>query len=560
MSDPIAFLVLILAALLGRFVTLPSLTAGATRALSWRLFPIVVGAATALFMTWLWGGLDEVAVIHDEAAYLLQARLYASGHWTAPGLPLPEFFEQYHVLVSPRLTPKYFPGHALMLVPGIWLGLPGLMPVLLLGVCGALVFDLAKRLTNPWIGLLAWFLWMTAPGVMDFEPGYLSETTTGAFWLLGWWALLRWIEDERRGWLSIIAVSIGIGFLTRPLTMLIFALPIGAVVLVRVARRRSWSDLAIPFGIGFACLGVWCLWCQRTTGSPLLTPWEIYRREYIPDDTFGFGLTGQQPLRVLNPDMQVFNERFVQAMHRNYTLASVPSELWHRVLAIAANMWVTRAMLLVLALLALFTTSAAFWFAMGTSVLLVLGYLSYAHAAQWSVYYMEIQPVLAFATAVAWWRLVSLIANRRLAWPLRTVPAVDSGAVFAVLVSALLLVPYLTRMVTYSAVSKAEGQEYHRDFRDMLALVPGDKIMVFIRYAPNHSPHMALVTNAPDLASAKAWTVYDRGKENIKLMSLDPQRTPYLFDDAHGALIPLDSTGRMHFDHLIREPGTRETQ
>jgi hypothetical protein len=560
MSDPTAFLVLILAALLGRFVTLPALTLGATRALSLRLFPVFVGAATALFMTWLWGGLDQVAVIHDEAAYLLQAKLYAGGHWTAPGLPLPEFFEQYHVLVSPRLTPKYFPGHALMLVPGIWLGLPGLMPVLLLGVCGALVFDLAKRLTNPWIGLLTWFLWLTAPGVMDFEPGYLSETTTGAFWMLGWWALSRWTEDDRKGWLSIIALSIGIGFLTRPLTVLIFALPVGAVVLVRVARRRSWSELAIPFGIGFACLGVWCLWCQRTTGSPLHTPWELYRREYIPDDTFGFGLTGLQPLRVLNPDMQVFNERFVQTMHRQYTLASVPSELWHRVVAIAANMWVTRAMLLVLALLALFTTSAAFWFAMGTSVLLVLGYLSYAHAPQWSVYYMEIQPVLAFATAVAWWRLASLIANRRLAWPLRNVPAVESGAVFAVLVSAVLLVPYLTRLVRYEGVSKAEGQAYHRDFRDMLALVPGDKIMVFIRYAPSHSPHMALVTNAPDLASARAWTVYDRGPENIRLMSLDRHRTPYLFDDAHGALIPLDSTGKMHFDHLIREPGTRATQ
>ena len=560
MSDPTAILILILAALLGRFLTLPKFTEGATRAISWRLFPVIVGAATALFMTWLWGGLDQVAVIHDEAAYLLQAKLYASGHWTAPGPPLPEFFEQYHVLVTPRLTPKYFPGHALMLVPGIWLGLPGLMPVLLLGVCGALVFDLAKRLTNPWIGLLAWFLWMTAPGVMSFEPGYLSETTTGAFWMLGWWALFRWTGDNQKLWLCLVALSIGMGFLTRPLTMLIYAVPIGAVVLVRVARRRSWSELAVPFGIGFACLGVWLLWCQRTTGSPLHTPWELYRREYIPDDTFGFGLTGQQPMRALNPDMQAFNEQFVQAMHRNYTLASVPTELGRRITAIAANMWATRVVLLGVALLALFTTSAAFWFAMGTSVLLVLGYLSYAHAAQWSVYYMEIQPVLAFATAVGWWRLVSALANRRLTWPLRTVPPIEPGAVLAVMVSALLLLPYLTRTVAAMAEDKVSGQQYHRNFRDLLALAPGDRIMVFIHYAPNHSPHMALVTNAPDLAKARAWTVYDRGAEDLKLMRLDPHRVPYLYDDAHGALIPLDSTGKLHFEGVIREPGTAAQQ
>jgi hypothetical protein len=556
MSDLNAILILIFAALLGRFIKLPTFTVGATRALSWRLFPVILGAATALFMTWLWGGLDQVAVIHDEAAYLLQAKLYASGHWTAPGLPLPEFFEQYHVLVTPRLTPKYFPGHALMLVPGIWLGLPGLMPVLLLGVCGALLFDLAKRLTNPWIALLAWFLWMTAPGVMSFEPGYLSETTTGAFWMLGWWALFRWGEDDRNLWLCLVALSIGVGFLTRPLTMLIYALPIGAVVLVRIARRRSWRELAVPFGIGLTCLGVWCLWCQRTTGSPLHTPWELYRREYIPDDTFGFGLTGQQPLRALNPDMQAFNEQFVQAMHRNYTPNMVPVALSRRVTAIAANMWATRGALLGVALVVLFTTSAAFWFAMGTSVLLVLGYLSYAHSSYWSVYYMEIQPVLAFATAVGWWRLASLIANRKVEWPLRVVPAMDAGAVLGVIVSAALLLPYLTRTISSMAADKVGSQAYHRNFRELLALAPGDKIMVFIHYAPDHSPHMALVTNAPDLAKARAWTVYDRGAEDLKLMKLDPQRRPYLYDDAHGALIPMDSTGKLHFEGVMREPGT----
>jgi hypothetical protein len=325
---------------------------------------------------------------------------------------------------------------------------------------------------------------------------------------------------------------------------------------VRVARRRSWSELAVPFGIGFACLGVWFLWCQRTTGSPLHTPWELYRRAYIPDDTFGFGLTGQQPLRTLNPDMQAFNEQFVQAMHRYYTLAMVPTELWRRVTVVAANMWATRVMLLGVALLALFATSSAFWFAIGTSVLLVLGYLSYAHAASWSVYYMEVQPVLAFATAVGWWRVVSLIANRKFEWPLRTVPAIESGAVLGVVVSAVLLLPFLTRTVPSMAADKVQSQQYHRDFRELLALAPGGKIMVFIHYAPNHSPHMALVANAPDLAEARAWTVYDRGAEDLKLMRLDPHRTPYLYDDAHGALIPLDSTGRLHFEGVIREPRT----
>jgi hypothetical protein len=556
MTDTNALCVLLLAALLGRFITLPAVTHGATRVLASRWLPVLVGAVTAAFMAWLWGGLDQVATIHDEAAYLLQARIFASGHWVAPGLPLPEFFEQYHVFVTPVLVPKYPPGHALLLIPGIWLGLPGLMPVLLVGLCGAMVFAVARRLTNPWIGLLAWMLWLTAPGIMDFEPGYLSETTTSALWMLGWYALLRWLDDDRQQWLALVALCIGLGFITRPVTMVVFALPIAAVVLVRIARRNGWRELRMPFGIGFLFVGVWALWCQRTTGNPLQAPYALYSRYYFPDDVMGFGLTGLRPLRPLNADMALFNE-YVKIIHRGYTLASLPSALRERIVAIAASMWATRAMFLPLAAIALVTTSLAFWFAVGTAVLLVLAYLCFGHAPQWTVYYVEIQPVLAFATAVAWWRVASLIASRKLAWPLRVVPPVTPGAVLGVLVGALLLVPYTTRLAPHIAKNKYEVQAYQRDFRELLELAPGKHIMVFIRYAPNHSPHQSLVTNAPDLAAARAWTVHDRGADNIRLIRYAPTRTPYLFDDEHRVLIPLDSTGAPHFDRAIREPGER---
>jgi Dolichyl-phosphate-mannose-protein mannosyltransferase len=556
MTDTKALFVLLLAALLGRFITPPLLGGGATRALNARWFPLAVGLVTAVFMTWMWGGLDQVALIHDEAAYLLQARIYAGGHWTAPGLPLPEFFEQYHVFVTPILVPKYPPGHAMLMVPGIWLELPGLMPMLLLGLCGALVFEVARRLTNPWVGLLAWFLWMTAPGIMDFDPGYLSETSTSPLWMLGWYALLRWLDDDQPKWLAWLALAIGLGFLCRPVTFVAFAIPVAAVVLSRIARRNAWTELRVPFGIGLASIALWMLWSQRTTGSALLAPYGLYSRFYFPDDVMGFGLTGLQPLRQLNPDMALFNE-YVKILHRDYTLASLPMNLRARVIAIAANMWATRAMLMPLAALALISASAPIWFALGTAVLLVLAYLSVGHAPQWTPYYVEIHPVFAFLTAVAWWRVASLFANRKLAWPLRGVPTVTPGAVFAVLVSAVLLFPYTTRMVGYTRQNKIEGSAYHRDFRDLLRLVPGEHIMVFIRYAPNHSPHESLVTNEPDLNAARVWTVYDRGADNIRLIRLAPGRTPYLFDDAPRALVQLDSTGAPRMDRVIREPGKR---
>ena len=556
MTDTNALLVVLFAAILGRLITLPKTMAAATRLLSTPAAPLLFGAITAVFMAWLFGGLNQVANIHDEAAYLLQARIYASGHWVAPGLPLPEFFEQYHVFVTPILTPKYPPGHAMLLVPGIWLGLPGLMPVLLVGICGALTFALARRLTNPWIGLFTWLFWLTAIETLDFLPTYLSETTTSALWMLGWLALARWLEDDRQKWLNLLAFAIGLGFLTRPVTMLVFALPVAVVVLTRIARRKEWRELIQPFGVGFLFLGIWCLWCQRTTGSPFRAPYGLYSRYYFPDDVMGFGLTGLQPLRHLNPDMVSFNA-FVQSLHKDYTLANLPSQLWGRLVAIAANMWATRVIFLPLAALGLVTTSRAVWLAVGTAALLVGAYLSVGHGVMWTVYYVESVPVLAFVSVLGWWRLSSVIANRRLEWPLANIPATTPNAVLAIIVSGLLLMPYTTRAAPYVAGKKDYGRAYQHDFRSMLQLIPDEHSMVFIRYSHSHSPHQSLVTNAPDLAKARVWTVYDLGEENVRLMKLDPHRTPYLFDEEQRILVPLDSAGVPHFEHVIHEPGER---
>ena len=556
MTDAKALLVILLAALLGRFITPSWLGTRATRALAWRWLPVVVGVATSVFVAWLWGGLDQVPVIHDEAAIVLQAKIYATGHWTAPGLPMPEFFEQYHVFVTPKLFPKYPPGHAMLLVPGIWLGLPGLMPVLLLGLCGALVFEVARRLTNPWIGIFSWLFWLTCTSVLDYAPTYMSESSTSALWMLGWYALIRWIEDDRTVWLNVLAASIGLGVLTRPVTMVVFALPAAVIVLVRISRRRSWRDLKTPIALACATLAVWGIWCQRTTGNPLQAPYGLYSRYYFPDDVMGFGLTGLEPLRPLNPDMQQFNE-YVKILHRDYTLATLPRNLRDRTIAIAANMWATRAAFLPVAVLALVTTSAFVWVGFGTAILLVLAYLCVGHGSQWTAYYVEIMPVLAMLTVMGWWRLTSVLSGRTLAWSMHTLPPVRPGTVVGILVSGLILFPYITRAAPYIAGKKGDRRAYQSDFRALLTLAPGRHIMVFVRYAPNHSSHDSLIHNEPDLNAARAWTVYDRGADNLRLMRLDRTRVPYLFDDEHRVLVPMDSTGALHYEHAIREPGQR---
>src|SRR5215813_3861086 len=94
------------------------------------LAPLLAGLGTALCVCFVWRSLHEPGVVHDERAYLLQAEIFSRGHWTAASPPLATFFEQMHVFIEPAVFAKYPPAHTLLLVPGVWLGLPGLMPAL----------------------------------------------------------------------------------------------------------------------------------------------------------------------------------------------------------------------------------------------------------------------------------------------------------------------------------------------------------------------------------------------------------------------------------------------
>ena len=500
--------------------------AGDGSLLGGRAAPWVAGLLAAMAVFLVWGSLRAVPVMHDEWAYWLQADQYAHFRWKSAPPPIPEFFEQLYVLVTPVFAAKYPPGHALTVAGGFVLGLPALVPLLLTACTGALVFALARRAAGAWTGALTWLLWIGTFGNLRFRASYFSETTTSVCWLVAWWALLEWRETRRQRWMLAMAFACGWGAITRPATMFVFAIPLGAVVLRDVVAGKRWHDLALGVAGGLAVLAILPLWSTRTVGNTGKNPLAAYTEQYLPFDVPGFALSSVPPIRALPPEMERVRGFLRAAKQAQVELPSFDTAM-SRVMTILRDLFAGWRLPFGAAfVIGLFTLGAPGWFAFGTSVLLMASYLSQAHTADWAIYYLETFPVVAFTAAMG----VRAVGERLVA---RGV--VRSGAapprpllLIAAAVAGILLVRDVK--VARGVLDRVAAKP--RSFQAAVRGLPKRPNLIFVRYAERRSMHISLVANAGVLDGAASWIVHDRGPENARLMAAAPGRTAYLFDEA----------------------------
>ena len=496
--------------------------------------PAALGLVTIIIVRFVWRSFGEPGVIHDERAYLLQAEIFARGRWTASPPPIAAFFEQMHVFVEPAVFAKYPPAHAMMLVPGIWLGMPGLMPALLAGIAGALTFWLARRLSNAWTALLTWMLWTTAPLTLVWATSYLSESTTTVMWLAAAAATVLWLESGKQIHLLGVAAALAWGFEARPLTMVALAAPLGFVILRKLIEIGTFRRAAVPLLAGIALLGVGLVWNQQTLGDWRTDPYSLYSRTYFPFDKPGFGIDPTPPLRPLPPELLPM-DAWSREVHEVYVPSAVPVAFAQRVLALlAAYSFGWRFAIGALLVGSLIRARGAARLALVVSACLFIAYLAFAHPPGWVVYYLELLPALHFLAAIGLMRLLGQSSESAMD------PTVDLSAAVArssALAAALLLPLCLTDLWRVRAAIDVRNA-FHRRAEEVIRAASSNSI-VFVRYAPSDNPHLAVTRNEADLASARAWVVYDRGADDKRLLALAPDRKPYVLEPSTFRLTPL---------------------
>lgn len=489
--------------------------------------PILVGLVSALVIWIAWGAFNPRPLVEDEVAYVLQSRIFASGHWSAPSPPLPEFFQQGQILTTPAVASKYPPGHSLLMSLGTLVGAPALVPLLLTGLTGALLFALARRVTNPSVALLAWLIWLGDPIELQLLPGYFSEVTSGAMWMIALWSLVEWRASHRTRWLLALAAAAGWGAVTRPLTMLAFAVPVGVIVIRDVVRNHRWRDLGFAVALGSCFVAIIPLWSAMTTGDWRVTPQTLYTRDYIPYDKPGFGLDSTPPALALSPGNRYTYVGF-RDEHVRHTPANLPSIALERLSVIAHDEWSgARLVLVPFLVLGLFAMNASVWFGLACSLALFAGYLSYGHWAHWTIYYLEGIPILSVIAAIGVWSVLERIRRRR---DVRGSARVWVGAV------PRLLATCVGALVILSAYETTQWRRNHRRnaswdvvFQDLLHRVPVRSAVIFVHYAPRLGPHLDVVANSPHLAADSTWIVNDLGPRNAELLRHAGNRVPLAF-------------------------------
>ena len=525
--------VVLLAALVARFERgrISSRLGVVQRALESRAAPLVFGLVFGAIVWWTWGQVHPRGLLHDELAYVLQAKLFASGRWTAPAPPMPEFFAQPHVLNDPVVASKYPPGHSLLLALGELFGTPALVVAALSVLRGALAFAIARRLTNGAIALGTGMLLLHGQSLY-FGASFFSETTTGAMLLLAWYALLRWWKEGGRGWMALVAFAVGWCAITRPFSAALFALPIAFVVLRGLVRTRRWRELGVGLVVGTAVLAVLPLWSARTTGDWRVSPVAVYMRDYMPFDRPHFGYDSTPPRRTPPPDLAFVNAS-LDSVQRAHTLAAVPQIARERWRFLAMQSWWEPTPQAGFAVLGLLLAPAVALVGAATALIVFVGYLAHPTWPTWTIYYMETAPIFAFYAVCGFAVILRAIAREReREWSWTAAPR----AAFALLVTLLLTIPMIRIEMRFNRNQHLGNANFPTRFAQAIAQMPPRSIL-FIRHAKWHEGHWSLVVNDPDFAASRTWIAYDRGDSlNAELLRRAPERTAFLFDESRPSI------------------------
>ena len=261
---------------IGRIVMRPS-----DRAFGWGVFL----AGTAWFAILSLVLFSGTPVLDDDSAALFQAKIFLSGRLRVPAPSPPEFFDQFGIISRhhgvPWLCYMYPFGHALVLLPGLALGVPWLVMPLFSGGACALTASLGRILFGERVARLAALCCLASPMSAELGATFLNHAPTAFGVLLATRGVLLCLRENgddadgpdrtlRRRLLPGLETGIGLSLamLCRPADAAVCGVILGLVAISRPVRAwRARSPFLVALAVLAVAIAAHLAWTQIQTGD-----------------------------------------------------------------------------------------------------------------------------------------------------------------------------------------------------------------------------------------------------------------------------------------------------
>ncbi len=248
------------------------------------IFAFLIPAALRSFL------LQGAPLTDDESAYRFMAQVLASGRVFAESPPLKLFFDNRFMINDGKLYAHFFIGWPALLVPGVLLGIPGLMNAVYSALTVPALYGVLKRLAGSAWARVGLVLYLLSPMLMIMAATEMAHTSCVA--ALAWctWCWLRARDADAPWWIhGALALSFSIAFFVRPTSALGVGLPfliVWAFTTLRQRRLRPLLAFTLP---ALVMAGLFFAVNKAQTGSFLEV---AYQRaySYAAENDFRFSL------------------------------------------------------------------------------------------------------------------------------------------------------------------------------------------------------------------------------------------------------------------------------
>jgi len=229
--------------------------------------------------------LNHIPHVQDSIAQLFQAKIFKMGKLYAQLPPHKEFFDYTNIINDGKWYSQYPPGHSLLLMIGLFLGVPWLVNPLL-GACSLLIFFLFLKTIyqdrqTPYVSTS---LLLLSPFFLFMSSNHMNHSSTMFFILLFLYGYARLLSSQSSLYGVLAGVSLGYAITIRPLDAMSISIPfIGNLFFSAYHKRNIDIKKILNFFSGILLMIILLLLYNTVTnGNPFLFG---YMKKY---STLGF--------------------------------------------------------------------------------------------------------------------------------------------------------------------------------------------------------------------------------------------------------------------------------